>query len=386
MTDSLEIAIDERFKSWLTTATAEEDADLERELVREQGPRDALVVWPHEGRNLLVDGFRRHRICLLHRLPFRTVPKYFKSEQEAFNWMIDNQLARRNVNAATRTYLMGKKFNDVKSPRINNLLPKAHCEPSGDSARRVAASNDVSKSTVKRAAEFARAVDAIKEKVGEEEARAVLASGSPVKQKQAKGLAALANTEPDVVRAAIHGEVSVNKALGKEQKPKPFKVPKTPTVDPAVQYTQRQAQGVIWDLGVMVLRAIDGTSDSAARGIIGEMMKESGGREDLVAAAIAATAYKWPAEARSYLRVCVERLKVNAKERGNGKTKAVAMVGASTDTVGDWRARDARVLREDLKDAPDEATRKAIRNLLNELPRIKDEAESLRRYQAIYQR
>jgi transcriptional regulator with XRE-family HTH domain len=99
------IVIDPEFKALIPPLPAEEYAALEQSIVRD-GCRDALVVW--EG--ILVDGHNRYEICNRIRKPFRTVPlERVDSRDSAMAWMVDNQLARRNVNDYQRGELALKK-------------------------------------------------------------------------------------------------------------------------------------------------------------------------------------------------------------------------------------------------------------------------------------
>lgn len=57
------------------------------------GCRDPLVVW----NGMIIDGHNRYRICQEHSIPFTYVEMNFEDETEAREWIIRNQLARRNV-------------------------------------------------------------------------------------------------------------------------------------------------------------------------------------------------------------------------------------------------------------------------------------------------
>ena len=57
------------------------------------GCRDPLVVW----NGLIVDGHNRYRICQEHNIPFTYVEMSFEDVTEAREWIIRNQIGRRNV-------------------------------------------------------------------------------------------------------------------------------------------------------------------------------------------------------------------------------------------------------------------------------------------------
>jgi ParB-like chromosome segregation protein Spo0J len=63
--------------------------------IKQEGCRDALVVWCEKG--VLLDGHNRYRICKKQGVPFRTTTISFTGSEEAKKWVIRNQLARRNL-------------------------------------------------------------------------------------------------------------------------------------------------------------------------------------------------------------------------------------------------------------------------------------------------
>lgn len=99
------IIIDKEFKSLLKPLEPEEYQQLEQSIIAE-GCRDALVMWG----DILVDGHNRYEICTQHGVKFETIQKHFDSYDDAKVWMIDNQLARRNLTDGWRLeYAMNKK-------------------------------------------------------------------------------------------------------------------------------------------------------------------------------------------------------------------------------------------------------------------------------------
>lgn len=92
----MNITIEPEIKGMIPPLTAEEHAALEASLVAE-GCRDALVIWPHEGRNILLDGHNRLAICQERSIEFRAGPAKLPDLNAAKMWVIENQLARRNL-------------------------------------------------------------------------------------------------------------------------------------------------------------------------------------------------------------------------------------------------------------------------------------------------
>ena len=86
--------IDNEFKSLIPPLTEDEYRGLEQSIL-EEGCRDALVMWG----DTIVDGHNRYEICTKHNIAFNAVQMDFDSRDDAMLWMIDNQKARRNLNA-----------------------------------------------------------------------------------------------------------------------------------------------------------------------------------------------------------------------------------------------------------------------------------------------
>ena len=84
--------IDNEFKGLIPPLTDEEYKGLEESILKD-GCRDALVLWGE----ILVDGHNRYEICTRHNIPFKTVQMEFSDRDVAREWMIKNQLSRRNL-------------------------------------------------------------------------------------------------------------------------------------------------------------------------------------------------------------------------------------------------------------------------------------------------
>jgi len=92
----MNITIDEEFSKLLPPLSDDEYAGLEQSL-KAEGCRDALVVWNHEGQNILIDGHNRYKICQKYGIEFRTVEKKFESREDVQIWMIHTQAWKRNI-------------------------------------------------------------------------------------------------------------------------------------------------------------------------------------------------------------------------------------------------------------------------------------------------
>lgn len=121
------VRIDEEFKALIPPLTQEEYSALEQSILSE-GCRDAIVTW----NDIIVDGHNRYEICTRHNVPFKTVAYNFKDRDEAKVWMIQNQLARRNLHPFQRAELAHQyeaiTKAEAKANSINNLAQNADVE------------------------------------------------------------------------------------------------------------------------------------------------------------------------------------------------------------------------------------------------------------------
>lgn len=144
--------IDAEFEAYLPLLSDEDSAELEA-LIVAAGEADPLVVWAEP--NLLVDGYRRLKILRKHKLPVSVVYKDFPDREAALKWMVRHQLARRNFTDQQRAYYVGKLY-EAETAKGADLAPQGK----DNAAAKVSKSTKTSSRTVKRAGQFAKAVDA----------------------------------------------------------------------------------------------------------------------------------------------------------------------------------------------------------------------------------
>ena len=101
------LKIDQEFKSLIPPLTAEEYAQLEKNVIAE-GCRDALVIW----QGTIIDGHNRYEICQKHSISYEIVEKDFDSREKAKEWIILNQFGRRNLSAYDRS-ILALKLEDL---------------------------------------------------------------------------------------------------------------------------------------------------------------------------------------------------------------------------------------------------------------------------------
>jgi len=103
------IKIDPEFQGLIRPLTPDEFAGLEASIAIE-GCRDPLVIWQTpDGEITLLDGHNRLQICTAKRLPYKTQVLALETRDQAKIWIIDNQLARRNLNDWQRYKLEAQK-------------------------------------------------------------------------------------------------------------------------------------------------------------------------------------------------------------------------------------------------------------------------------------
>jgi hypothetical protein len=86
------VTVLKRLNDLIIPLSKEELGLLEKSILTE-GCRDALIVWVHDGREILVDGHNRYRICSAHNIPFKVHRMHFNNEEAVRIWMVDNQMA-----------------------------------------------------------------------------------------------------------------------------------------------------------------------------------------------------------------------------------------------------------------------------------------------------
>jgi phage N-6-adenine-methyltransferase len=100
MEKKMNIKIDPEFHALIPPLSDDEIAQLE-ENIRAEGCRDALVTW----QGILVDGHNRFEICERLKIPYKTTAIELPGRAAAIEWIINNQVGRRNLSASQRATL-----------------------------------------------------------------------------------------------------------------------------------------------------------------------------------------------------------------------------------------------------------------------------------------
>ncbi len=173
-----QIHIIDELRDLIPPLQEEEYAQLEKNILTE-GCREALMIWQTTKNVLdattadsttvyvLVDGHNRYGICQKHQINFKIHLVSFDSLKEAKEYMIDNQLGRRNLIPEQASYLRGLRYNNEKLEKGKYTRDdhKGQNDPYAlevkkeSTSLKLAKQYNVSEKTIKRDAEFAEGID-----------------------------------------------------------------------------------------------------------------------------------------------------------------------------------------------------------------------------------
>ena len=173
-----QIKIDPEFQNKIPPLTEAEFKQLEENILEAGRIYEPLVVWEQTG--IIVDGHNRYKILLKHadkKIRHELRLMQFADKWEAFDWMYKNQLGRRNLTDEQKTYLIGKMYEARKHAaggdrRSEEFSSRKSCDmkqtfQNGRTKRIsdiVGEEQGVSGRTVTNAHNFARGIDAIRER------------------------------------------------------------------------------------------------------------------------------------------------------------------------------------------------------------------------------
>jgi len=164
------------------------------------GCRVPLTLW----NGILIDGHNRYSIITKHGLPFETTSMEFESRYHVLDWIIENQIAQRNLTPLQLSFFRGVRYNTNKKTQASNQYTVKSAEaqnepqqPRQSTAKKLAEQYNVSAATIKRDAQVANAIVAIG-KDSPDTKRSILSGETKITRKQLKELAA--GTEDDVTR------------------------------------------------------------------------------------------------------------------------------------------------------------------------------------------
>lgn len=177
------LKIDNEFSALIPRLTEEEFIQLEKNIL-DEGCRDPLVLW----NDVLIDGHNRYTICQKHNIEFKTTQLEFENRELVYNWIIENQLGRRNLTEEQKSYLRGKRYNrekrqgkrtDLTCPQNEDKLKTAEC---------LGNEYKVSRATIERDGDYTKAIDTIADNCGEETKQKILAREIPITKKDVENI------------------------------------------------------------------------------------------------------------------------------------------------------------------------------------------------------
>jgi hypothetical protein len=210
----MKFKIDEELRSLIPPLSKEEYEQLEHN-IRQWGCLDPLKVWPVPDSDeiILLDGHNRFTICNEHNVNYDTENILLLDRAAAIDWMIANQLGRRNLSAAQASYLRGRQQQQEKQKVAN---PDGIGGKSGKIAKsqnatqqplatadRLAKQHGVNRATIHRDADYAQAVDAIVAATAPEVQQQLLGTDSKFTKSATLKLAELVQEEPAVLMEII---------------------------------------------------------------------------------------------------------------------------------------------------------------------------------------
>lgn len=195
MTTAPALSVDPEFSALIPPLTPDELALLEASIVAE-GVREPLAAW----RGVLLDGHNRRTIAERHGLPFTTREVSVSDRNAARNWVINNQLGRRNLSPLAASRLRGLLWKAM--PKAVGGRPSENQPQNADglTLKQFAEKHGVSEDTVLRDVHFAESVDAIAETIGEEARQEILTRDAKVTKQEVVALGQVAQAEPERAR------------------------------------------------------------------------------------------------------------------------------------------------------------------------------------------
>ena len=157
----MKITVSKHFQDLIFPLTSEELTVLEQSILK-HGVRDPLVVW-QAGRNYLLDGHHRWGIIRKNQISkYKVVNLKFNNKHEAINWMLDNQLGRRNASPEAVSYLRGLRYRHEKlSPHRPKKGENGETHSALRTSERLAQQYKITSRTIYNDEKFADAIETI---------------------------------------------------------------------------------------------------------------------------------------------------------------------------------------------------------------------------------
>lgn len=221
----MNLIINPEFQNKIPPLTEEEFKHLEELILADGRVNEPIRVW----NMIIVDGHHRWKIIQKHpEIPYEVKEMNFADKWEAFSWMYDNQLGRRNLTENQYRYLLGKYYEASKHTHgaekggRGNQYTKVVSSQDGNlpntarAAERIASEKHVSKNKVIRAGQYAKGIDIIRE-TEPEMADRILTGEKKVGQ---KGIREIGKADPEDVSAMVDELLNGKSAPNLKSRPK----------------------------------------------------------------------------------------------------------------------------------------------------------------------
>ena len=202
----MDFTIDKELQALIPTPSQEELETLEASLLRE-GCRDPLVIWKEQG--FLLDGHNRYALCTKHNRPYETRAISLPDRDAAKQWMVANQLGRRNLSKEQMSILRATYYKLERQSHGGNrgnqytTVAKAQNELLPDAATRTAKKFHVSAATIKRDVEYDTNLEAIAGALHLSKQEVSARTQGKLRAQDMKELAGIVEAKPVVVTGVL---------------------------------------------------------------------------------------------------------------------------------------------------------------------------------------
>lgn len=195
------------FKDLIPPLSTEEFKQLEENILME-GCRDSLVLWFDGSNYIIIDGHNRYHICRKHNINFKTITLDFESKQAVIDWMVSNQLGKRNITEETKSYLRGLQYRREKGRKGGDRKSKGQSDLLINTSEKLAEQHKVSEKTIKRDEQYSKAIDNIAQNLGNDIKHKILNKQISSTKKQIQNIAALSSEDQSKIFSRILEEKS----------------------------------------------------------------------------------------------------------------------------------------------------------------------------------
>lgn len=103
------LVTDRVFLSLSVPTGPERERELEKSLLQD-GCREPIIVWD----GVIIDGYKRHHICVAEAIDFSVKEMDFPSEEEAISWVCRRRIPEYPKHSVPYRYLVGRLYNAQK--------------------------------------------------------------------------------------------------------------------------------------------------------------------------------------------------------------------------------------------------------------------------------